>query len=287
MTRERIVIAIAAFLLLFGVVWIDWHFSTPLGSLIVIACLGCFAQAEAFSLLRRVGLDSHAAFGVAAAAVLFLWRGLGPLTGLPEGKVLATAHVLFALVAVLPFLAAMFREGARHRDGYEEFARAAGTALGLLLVWYLLSFLLELRLLDGGSGDRRLGLEYTLLLVLSVKVGDSVAYLVGRSIGVTPLSWVSPKKTWEGAVASLAGAVGVCLLAGLPFGMKLWHLLCFGVATNLAGQMGDLMESLAKRRAGVKDSGTFLREIGGFLDLFDSLLLAAPVGYLFVRLVVL
>jgi phosphatidate cytidylyltransferase len=287
MTRERITIALVAFLLLFGVVWIDWHVETALASLAVIVVLGALAQAEVYPILRRGGLHGHTAYGVTAAVLLFLWRGLGTLTGLPDEKARASTLVLFAFVIVFPFLSAMFREGARHRDGYEEFARAAGTLLGLALVWYLLSFLLELRLVDGGDGTRALGLKYTLLLVLSVKVGDSVAYLVGRSIGVTPLSWVSPKKTWEGAVASVAGAVGACVVAGLPLGMKLWHLLCFGVATNVAGQLGDLTESLAKRRAGVKDSGTFLREIGGFLDLFDSLLLAAPVGYLFVRLVVL
>ena len=287
MTRERITIAVFAFALLAGVLWIDWRFETALASLTVIVTLGALAQSEIHPLLGLMGIPSSRAFGVAAAVVLLLWRGLGGYTGLPAEKVEAGMLFLLALFVAWPFLHAMFSEGARHRDGREEMGRAAGTLLGLLLVWFLLSFLLELRLLDAGDGTTHLGLKWCLLLVLSVKVGDSTAYIVGRSIGVTPLSWVSPRKTWEGAAASVAGAIGACLLVGVPFGLKLWHLLLFGFATNLAGQLSDLMESLLKRRAGVKDSGGFLREIGGFLDLLDSLLLAGPVGYLFVRLVVL
>ena len=64
-------------------------------------------------------------------------------------------------------------------------------------------------------------------------------------------------------------------------------IMLFGIVTNVAGQYGDLLESLIKRRSGVKDSGRIFKEMGGFLDLLDSLLLAAPVGYLFVRIVVL
>jgi phosphatidate cytidylyltransferase len=287
MTRERILIALFAFALLLGVLWVDWHFRTALASLVVIMALGGMAQAEVYPLLRRIGIDSNPVFGVSAAVILFALRGLGPVVGLAPDRIAVLLSVLLAAVVALPLLAAMFGEGARHRNGYEEFSRAAGTLFGLLLVWYLLSFLLDLRLLDDGSGTCRLGLKLTLLLVLSVKIGDSTAYLVGRSIGVTPLSWVSPRKTWEGALGSIGGAVGTTLLVGLPLGFKLWHLLLFGVATNVAGQLGDLMESFLKRRAGAKDSGAFLREMGGFLDLLDSLLLAAPAGYLFVRLVVL
>lgn len=288
MTRERIVIALLAFSALIGVLYFDYRMETHLGSLVVLALFGTLAQAEIYPLFRRMGLDSLPAYGVLSALVLFLWRGLGELTGLDDVAVRELTHLFFAFVVCGPFVVGMFREGANRAGGREEFERAAVTLLGLLLVWFLLSFLLELRMIDDGSGTTLLGLKLSMLLVLSVKVGDSVAYLVGRSLGVTPLSWVSPKKTWEGAAGSVAGGVAVTLIGGgLLLGFSWWQMLLFGFVTNIAGQLGDLVESLLKRRSGVKDSGTLLREIGGFLDLTDSLLLAAPVGYLFVRLVVL
>jgi phosphatidate cytidylyltransferase len=293
MTRERVLIAIFAFAIFFGIFYFDWRLGTPAGSVLLLTVLGSLALSEFYTLMRRVGLDSSPTLGVTTAAVLFLWRGLGEYTGLGAELVREATFGLLAAAVVLPFVVAIFREGLKASAGREEFERAAVTLLGLLLVWFLLSFLLELRLLDhGGEGPRttRLGLQLTLILVLSVKVGDSTAYVVGRSFGVTPLTWVSPKKTWEGAAGSVAGGVLVALLLGIPMlddPFRWWHLLLFGLLTNVAGQLGDLVESLLKRRSGVKDSGTFFREIGGFLDLTDSLLLAAPVGYLLVRLMVL
>ena len=292
MTRERVVIATIAFALFLGVLYVDFRFETFIASLLMISALGTLALSELYVLFRRVGLDSYPAYGVVCAAVLFLWRGFGHSLGLPADAVRESVLGLLAAVVVIPLLAVIFRSSLRPAGGREQFERSAVTLYGLLLVWFLLSFLTEIRLLDDGSGTTHLGLKLAMVLVLSVKIGDSAAYVVGRSFGVTPLTWVSPKKTWEGAAASVAGAVVVALLLGLPLlrdwePLRWWHMLLFGFFTNVAGQLGDLLESLVKRRSGAKDSGTLLREIGGFLDLLDSLLLAAPVGYLFVRLVVL
>jgi phosphatidate cytidylyltransferase len=97
---------------------------------------------------------------------------------------------------------------------------------------------------------------------------------------------VSPKKTWEGAAAGVAGtlaamaAVRVWLLPGLPAG----HLLGLGLLAALLGQLGDLCESLLKRGAGAKDSGALLPGHGGFLDRLDSLLFVAPLVYYYVWL---
>jgi len=292
MTRERVVIAIVAFGILLTVLYVDYRFETHLGSLLLIAALGTLALSELYVLFRRVGLDSYPAFGVMCAAVLFLWRGIGQALGIPADAVKESVAGLLAAVVAMPLLAVIFRSSLRPAGGREQFERSAVTLYGLLLVWFLFSFVLEIRLLDDGTGTTHLGLKLAMVLVLSVKVGDSVAYVVGRSFGVTPLTWVSPKKTWEGAASSVVGAVVVALLLGMPLlrdwePLRWWHMLVFGVLTNVAGQFGDLLESLVKRRSGAKDSGNFLREMGGFLDLIDSLILAAPVGYLFVRLVVL
>ena len=77
----------------------------------------------------------------------------------------------------------------------------------------------------------------------------------------------------------------MAMLGWAIFKFPLLPMIVFGLLTNVAGQIGDLVESLFKRRAGLKDSGVFFREIGGFLDLMDSLLLAGPVGYLLAGLV--
>src|SRR5262249_51590876 len=109
-------------------------------------------------------------------------------------------------------------------------------------------------------------------------VGDTAAYFVGRAIGRHPLApHLSPKKTWEGAVASLLGS----LLVGAAFWRSIYAplevLLTMAGVGNLAGQVGDLLESAYKRSAGVKGSGGLLPGHGGVLDRIDALILAIPV----------
>jgi phosphatidate cytidylyltransferase len=118
------------------------------------------------------------------------------------------------------------------------------------------------------------------------KVGDIAAYLGGSLVGRHRMApTLSPGKTWEGAVASLVGAVTASWLvlerfgttaSGRPWGG--WFV--FGLCVGLAAMAGDLAESLLKRECGVKDSGRSLGGLGGFLDLVDSLLFAAPVAWL-------
>ncbi len=285
MSTQRILIALGAFAVVFGVVFVDWRLDVPLASVALLTALAALALHEAYLLLARLSIPSWPVVGVTGLVALFLGRALLPLAGLDPGRTDALLAVLAAALVVVPLLVDMVRPGAKDRGGGEEFRRAAGTALGLLLVWYLLSFLLELLLIpDTPALDRR-GLRLTLILVLAVKVGDSTAYLVGRTIGRTRLVWVSPKKTWEGAVGGLLGSVAVGAVLGPLFGLPILPGALFAAVAGVAGQFGDLLESLVKRRAGVKDSGALLREMGGFFDTLDSLLLAAPAGYLFARLV--
>jgi len=138
-------------------------------------------------------------------------------------------------------------------------------------------------------------------LMLIVWAGDIFAYFVGRTLGTHYMSpRISPKKTWEGALASLLASVGVGVLLfqkALPISTALLHAhliarrdglfalqklplsstLVLSAAINVAAQLGDLVESLIKRGAGVKDSGTILPGHGGMLDRIDALLFAVPV----------
>jgi phosphatidate cytidylyltransferase len=123
--------------------------------------------------------------------------------------------------------------------------------------------------------------RYLLLFVLVITwVGDSAAYFVGRAIGKHPFAaHLSPKKTWEGALASFLSALVVALLAKYlgKVNIETTHLIGMAAVGNVAGQMGDLLESAYKRSAGVKDSGALLPGHGGVLDRIDALILAIPV----------
>ena len=178
---------------------------------------------------------------------------------------------------------------------YRPQARSAERlAFSVLILAYLglpLAFMVSLRLFclenlgPEQSGRGHLGILPLVSLVAVVKGGDIAAYLVGSAIGrnrMAPL--LSPGKTWEGAVASLAGSLFVAWLVlerwPTPVAVRPWGgWPVFGVAVGLAGMLGDLAESLLKREAGLKDSGRSLGGMGGVLDLVDSLLLAAPVAW--------
>jgi phosphatidate cytidylyltransferase len=122
-----------------------------------------------------------------------------------------------------------------------------------------------------------------ILLILCLWINDTMAYLVGSLIGKTPLSSISPKKTWEG---TLGGAVLCVALITVFFKPVLpWKdLLVIASIAAIAGTAGDLLESKLKRMARVKDSGRLMPGHGGFLDRFDSLLVATPFVWLYVTL---
>jgi len=154
----------------------------------------------------------------------------------------------------------------------EALPAAGMSASGLILVAFPLSFAVRLH----GTGR-----EGTVLLLFALVItwaGDSAAYFVGRSIGKHALApHLSPKKTWEGTVASLLGSMIVALVFARFVTVPLPHLLAMAAVGNVAAQVGDLLESAYKRSAGIKDSGSILPGHGGVLDRIDALILAIPV----------
>ena len=158
------------------------------------------------------------------------------------------------------------------------------TLFGLMYVPWLLNFIQKINFFPGVLGH-----YYLLYFILITKISDSGAYLVGSLIGRHKMiPRISPGKTWEGFV----GAVVVSTLASLVFvhylgdklsGMNALHGTILGVVLGIAAVIGDLIESIFKREAGVKDSGRFFPGIGGILDLLDSLLFNAPIMYLYLR----
>ena len=125
-------------------------------------------------------------------------------------------------------------------------------------------------------------------IIFSIWINDTMAYVVGSFIGKTPLSKISPKKTWEGTIGGAVLCVAVITLLGATIpaakAIAVQHWFMIGLLAAVFGSVGDLLESKIKRTAGVKDSGNFLPGHGGFLDRFDSLLLAAPAVWIYVQL---
>lgn len=119
-----------------------------------------------------------------------------------------------------------------------------------------------------------------ILLVFGIWINDTMAYIVGSLIGRTPLTAWSPKKTWEGTIGGIILSSGLILLIAFWQFEASWALLIISLVNAISGTIGDLVESKLKRVAGVKDSGSFMPGHGGFLDRFDSILLAAPAVWL-------
>jgi phosphatidate cytidylyltransferase len=158
---------------------------------------------------------------------------------------------------------------------------AAGiSSSALLLVAFPLSFAVRLH------GISQQGPRLLLFALAVTWAADTTAYFVGRAIGKHPLApHISPKKTWEGSIGSLFGSLLIAYAFSYWIKIPLAHLLAMAVLGNIAGQMGDLLESAYKRSAGVKDSGGLLPGHGGILDRIDALILCIPVIWYYLVLV--
>lgn len=163
---------------------------------------------------------------------------------------------------------------ATRRPLVEALPAAGISCSGLLLIALPLTYAIRLH------GVSLAGKWLLLFALVITWMGDTAAYFVGRAIGRHPFApHLSPKKTWEGAVASFVGSLLVAWAMARWRGVNVAtvHILGMAAAGNVAGQMGDLLESACKRSAGVKDSGALLPGHGGILDRIDALILTFPV----------
>jgi phosphatidate cytidylyltransferase len=244
-----------------------------------------------------LGPDWLVTLAVGAVALLAAWEylGIAQATGAkpPRIPVLVAISILFMvsllwpdkLVATLGALSLALLVYSTFAVPVAEALQAAANSVFCLM--YAGFTLIALPMLRSSEDGKSL----VTFLLCAVWAGDIVAMYVGRALGSHKLApRLSPNKTWEGAVGSLAGSVlvtvGLIVLAAqlakrdiltLAFPGTLGHWLLLAVVVNLAAQVGDLAESALKRSAGVKDSGTLLPGHGGVLDRIDALLLAAPV----------
>ncbi|MFL5739251.1 MAG: phosphatidate cytidylyltransferase [Flavisolibacter sp.] len=152
---------------------------------------------------------------------------------------------------------------------------------GLLYISLPLALLINLRNY-WSEANYQLSHTIPLLLIFSLWINDTMAYIVGSLIGKTPLSPISPKKTWEGTIGGIIlTIVVISLLAYYTGRLPIVHAAILSAIAAISGTFGDLFESKLKRLAGVKDSGSIMPGHGGFLDRFDSLLFASIFGWLY------
>ena len=245
-----VLIPIAAYVMVWGPSWLFLLVASGLA-------FACFHEYR--GLVRGFGLNVNVVLGY----------------GLGAGILLAGAAYmpLLLLVGLLAMTVAAFTD-----DLKQSLTQAGALLLGLSYVFAAWRAGIELRTLS----------VYWMVFAVTINwAGDTMAYFVGRAIGKHKLApRISPGKSWEGAIASLVASCiyGIVLLHYLLPAVDLPHALALAVASNVAGQMGDLAESALKRGAGVKDSGTSLPGHGGWLDRLDSSLFSMPVVFVLVTL---
>jgi phosphatidate cytidylyltransferase len=278
MTWKRV--ATAAVLIPFAVGIVLWG-STALLAL-AVALVTMLALFEYFALGDAIGHRAYR-FWTATCALMLIFvqwfARVEPAFGLPRRM---TVHretdYFFGISPTVPDVFFLFVLGVAvltlwtKRPLVEALPAAGISASGLILIAFPLSYAV---LIHGWPVQ---GPPLLLFAMVIVWVGDTAAYFVGRSIGRYKLApHLSPKKTWEGAVASFVGSLIVAVVFARFMTVPLPHLLAMAALGNVAGQVGDLLESAYKRSAGIKDSGTILPGHGGVLDRIDALILAIPV----------
>jgi phosphatidate cytidylyltransferase len=196
----------------------------------------------------------------------------------------AASSLAFVIVFVM-LAAALMRALDQETQG--AIHRMAGTVLATMYLGGLGWFLIALRVKHSSANHTFNGSTgIVLTILLTVKFTDIGAYFGGRATGRHKLiPWLSPGKTWEGLGWGLATAAGIGVICSRyvrpsDFHFQWWKGAIFGAVIGGVGQLGDLLESLMKRDAEVKDSGRLVPGFGGILDIIDSPLLAAPFAYL-------
>ncbi len=137
----------------------------------------------------------------------------------------------------------------------------------------------------GGFYPEGLAYKWSLpiFIIAAIWINDTMAYIVGSFIGKTPLSKISPKKTWEGTMGGVILSVAVAGTVAWAAKLSIVYFIVTAAIVSISGTFGDLLESKLKRMADVKDSGSLMPGHGGFLDRFDSLLLATPFVWLYIE----
>ncbi len=279
-TRTLTAIIFAA-IMLGGILWNEYSF------FVLFFCINFFSLQEYFRLIIKINpgyntiasghipmaLLSGCAIMLAASGALFHRDGL-------QGSTIGCWLLIIFLVALIAGELLLNKKFLLKNLGY--------TLLGLIYLSFPFGLMISLRLHSPsflpGSGTAALpGYAIPLSLILAIWINDTMAYIVGSLIGKTKFfPSISPKKTWEGTLGGIILTMAVAALFSYFSKSHPVSWIAIGGIAAIAGTIGDLLESKLKRLAGVKDSGNIMPGHGGFLDRFDSMVLAIPFVWVYV-----
>ena len=252
--------------LILGVFWVG-----GLALLVVLCVLVGGGTLEFYRMQQEKGLRPWVILGVAASLLwcgaVYLY-GVNPLT-IPLG----------VLIGLIVLTGSGF--------GGQVVANIESTLVGILYVGVLASFAYEVR---SGSFDGITPNEtaaFSILILVSIWISDIPGYFAGRAFGRHhPFPNISPGKTEAGYIGGLVGSVGLVMLAStqMPF-ISTWNAVGLGLVVGLGAPFGDLVESMIKRDAGVKDASAVIPGHGGILDRFDSFLFVYPLVYVYLSFI--
>jgi phosphatidate cytidylyltransferase len=289
MPWPRIISAVVAIALALGLMIVGgWYFTLGICLLVFLA------QLEYFQLVRSKGIAPAAKTPLVVSQLLIISAALTP----------SLTDAIFPLTGALICFYLLFQ------PKLATIADISSSILGLFYLGYLPSYWVRLRVgfaqlpqsVEVASSNLPLmgywpetwtepklfppALTVTFLAFGCIWAADIGAYLMGKWLGRTALSHISPKKTVEGALFGIVGSIIVAELGAWYLAWPYWEFtgLILGVLIGLVSLLGDLTESMMKRDAGVKDSGQLIPGHGGILDRTDSYVFTAPLVYYFVTL---
>ena len=267
--------------MLVGLLWNKWTFLI----LFSVIHFGCWIEYQ--RLISKIDARYRRITSLHRYGIMF--AGWGLMLSMTNENMSGgrTVHNLGVIISLIGFAAILF-------DIIKNYTVANGSALlysllGLLYISLPWTCLIAIRNTEAIFKEpvsiAELPLIIPIVLIASIWINDTMAYIVGSFIGKTPFSKISPKKTWEGTIGGAILCVVTVTLAGYYLlRVDVTSLIAISSIAAVIGTLGDLLESKLKRMGNVKDSGHLMPGHGGFLDRFDSLILATPFVCLYVFL---
>ena len=238
----------------------------------VFIIITIISQFELYRLLKKGDYPSQNRYGVLIGFVIFVLSFFVAQDMLPP-----TSYFLAILLILILFISQLYYKNEDH------FKSIAFTLFGIVYIVLPLSALTFIAF--SGINNDQYTYDYILAMFIMIWVNDSGAYIIGSLIGKRKLfERISPKKTWEGTAGGFLVTLIAAYIISFSFtDLKLYEWMIFAVIVVVFGTYGDLVESLLKRKVGVKDSGNIMPGHGGLLDRFDSTFFVAPMIFLYLK----
>lgn len=280
--QQRLIISSISAIIMFVVIFLSYNplfgflFTLLIAGVIGLALREYYriATVKGFLPLNKIGIIGSTIF----LCVVFWDTQVNYAFFYPE--------IVLGLILAAAFLYYFFK-------GSDPLVNIAITIFGIAYLTLPLSCLIYINYFEDMPFVRD-GRWCLIYLLVVTKITDIGAFFIGKKLGSKKLSpTISPQKTWEGAFGGFCSAIGTSMLFYIffhlffrhpPFEITLWQSIWLAILISITAQFGDLAESILKRDTGVKDSGSRLPGLGGFLDLVDSLVFTSPLMYFFLQL---